>query len=132
MNCVHCSHLCNEEVLIPTSSVLLTIEVFIFCTLTMLNKCMNVVLSLYLYRGIVSLSFSNDGSKLHAVGTKGMVFEMNSKNGELIKVLELSKESIISSSFCGMLLSYSFLLIVHHQPCFVLIHSSLSAKTRKY
>lgn len=50
--------------------------------------------------GIVSLFFSNDGSKLHAVSTKGMVSEMNSKNGELFKVLELSKESIISSSFC--------------------------------
>ncbi|KAK1364064.1 Utp12 domain-containing protein [Heracleum sosnowskyi] len=50
--------------------------------------------------GIVSLSFSNDGSKLHAVSTKGMVSEMNSKNGELLKVLELSKESIISTSFC--------------------------------
>lgn len=50
--------------------------------------------------GIVSLSFSNDGSKLHAVSTKGMLSEMNSKSGELFKVLELSKEAIISSSFC--------------------------------
>ncbi|KAL8117321.1 hypothetical protein AgCh_015283 [Apium graveolens] len=50
--------------------------------------------------GIVSLSFSKDGSTLHAVSTKGMVSEMKSKNGELVKVLELSKESIISSSFC--------------------------------
>ncbi|WOH09834.1 hypothetical protein DCAR_0729293 [Daucus carota subsp. sativus] len=50
--------------------------------------------------GIVSLSFSNEGSKLYAVGTKGMVSDMNSKTGELFKVLELSKDFIISSSFC--------------------------------
>ncbi|CAK9164844.1 unnamed protein product [Ilex paraguariensis] len=49
--------------------------------------------------GIASLSFANQGH-LHVVGTNGMVSEMNSETGELVREMKITKKSI-SSSACS-------------------------------
>ncbi|KAM7480376.1 hypothetical protein LguiA_028589 [Lonicera macranthoides] len=50
--------------------------------------------------GIAGLSFGNKGRRLYTVGSNGMVSEIKSGTGEVIKEFKLSKKSI-SSSVCS-------------------------------